>query len=91
LTKSIENLLHLKRMLYRFQLKNGISIGERMNNYKKLLANLTNVDEVIKDEDKAFILLCFLPDEEYETSVLTLINGKSLLRYNDVLTALVNH
>jgi len=33
------------------------------------------VDEVIKDEDKALILSS-LSDEEYETLVLTLINGK---------------
>jgi len=49
------------------------------------------VVEVIKDEDKAVILLGSLLDEEYETFVLTLINGKSLLSYNDVLAALVNH
>ena len=50
-----------------------------MNNYTKFLADLANVDEVIKDEGKALILLSFLPDEEYETSDLTLINGKSSL------------
>jgi len=33
LTKSIENRLHLKRRLYRFQLKKGISIDEYINNY----------------------------------------------------------
>ena len=32
LTKSIENSLHLKRRIYRFQLKKGISISEHMNN-----------------------------------------------------------
>jgi len=91
LTKSIENCLHLKRRLYRFQLKNKISIGEKMNNYTKLLTNLTNMDEMIKDEDKALILLSSLPDEKYETFVLTLINDKSSLSYNNVSAALVNH
>jgi len=52
LTKNIEDRLYLKRRLYRFQLKNEIFISEHMNNYKKLLTNLANVDEVIKDEDK---------------------------------------
>jgi len=73
LTKSIENRLHLKRRLYRFHLKEGIFIGENMNNYKKLLADLTNMDGMIKDEDKALILFSSLPDEEYETFILTLI------------------
>ena len=53
LTKSIKNHLHLKRRLYCFQLKNVVPIGEYMNNYTKILVDLTNVDEVIKDEDKA--------------------------------------
>jgi len=68
-----------------------IFIGEHMNNYTKLLADLTNMDEVINDEDKALILLTSLPDEEYETFVLTLIDGKASLSYNDVSAALVNH
>jgi len=71
LTKSIENPLHLKRRLYRFQLKNEISIGENMDNYLKLLVDLANMSEMIKDEDKALILLSSLMDEEYETFVLT--------------------
>ena len=49
------------------------------------------MDEVIKDEDKALILSSCLSDKKYETFVLTLINGKASLSYNDVSTALVNH
>jgi len=30
----------------------------------KLLADLANMDEVIKDENKALILLSFLPDDD---------------------------
>ena len=47
------------------------------------------MNEVIKDN--ALILLSSLPDEEYKTFVLTLINEKASLSYNDVSTALVNH
>ena len=89
--KSIENLLHLKMRLYRFQLKKKISIGDHINNYTKLLTDLANVDEVIKDEDKALNFLSSLPGEEYETFVLTLINSKSSLNNNDVSATLVNH
>ena len=42
-----------------------------MNNYMKLLVDLDNVNEMIKDEENALILLSPLPDEEYETFVLT--------------------
>jgi len=75
LIKSIENRLHLKRRLYRFQLKRGISIGEHMNNHMNLLAYLANVNVVI-EEDMMLITLSFLSDEDYETFVLTQINGK---------------
>ena len=74
--KSIENQLHLKSRLYRFQLKK-ISICEHINNYTKLLANLANVNEAIKDKDKALILLSSLLDEEYETFILM-----SILRFH---------
>jgi len=62
-----------------------------MNNYTKFLADLANIKEVIKDEDKPMILLSSLPDDEYETFILALINGKQPLSYNEVSTALVNH
>ena len=52
---------------------------------------LVDVDEMIKNEDKVLILLSSLPDEEYETFILILINGKQLLSYSDVLATLVNH
>ena len=69
---SIENCLHFKRRLYHFHL----TIGKHMNNYTKLLVDLTNVDEVIKDEDKTLILLSYFSDDNYETFVLILINSK---------------
>jgi len=37
------------------------------------------------------ILLNYLPDEEYETFILTLINNKWTLNYSDVSAALVNY
>ena len=62
-----------------------------MNNYTKLFAGLAHVNEMIKDEDKALILLSSLSDEKYEIFILILINGKSSLSYKDVSAALVNH
>ena len=49
------------------------------------------MEEVIKDEDKALILLSSLSGEAYEIFVLTLINDKKSLSYNEVSAALVNH
>ena len=91
LTKSIENRLHLKRRLYLIFLKKGISIDEHMINYTKLLTDLAEVDEVIKNEDKSLIMLSSFPDDDHETFVLTLINGNQSFSYNEVSAALVNH
>ena len=38
--------------------------------------DLVNVDVKIDEEDKAVILFNSLPNEEYETFTLTLINGR---------------
>jgi len=62
-----------------------------MNSYTKLLTDLVNVNVKIDEEDKAVILLNSLPEEEYETFTLTLINGRQSLNYNLVSTALVNY
>jgi len=60
-----------------------------MNNYIKLLTDLANVDKVIKNEDKILILLSSLSNDDYETFVPTLINGKQFFSYNEVSAALV--
>ena len=46
---------------------------------------------MIKDEDKALILLSSLLDEKYKTFILILINGKASLSYNNVSASLMNH
>jgi len=56
----------------------------------KLLMNLANVDVIIDDKDKALILLSSLPNEGYETFILTLINIRTSLSYVKFTTALVN-
>ena len=62
-----------------------------MNNYAKFLADLVDMDVEMEEDDKTVILLNSLPDEKYETFVLTLINGKQTFNYSDVSAALVNY
>ena len=49
------------------------------------------MDKVIKNEDKTLIMLSSLLDDDYETFILTLINDKQSLSYNEVSTALIYH
>jgi len=62
-----------------------------MNSYTKLLTDLVNVDVEIDEKDKVVILLNSLPEEEYKTFTLTLINGRKSLNYNEVSVALMNY
>jgi len=72
-------------------MKRGLSINEHMNNYTKLLTELVNVNVKIDEEDKAVILLNSLPDEEYETFILTLINSRQTFNCSKMSAALVNY
>ena len=90
LAKSVENRLHLKMRLYHFQSKRGVFMSDHINTYTKLFTDLSNLNVVIDDEDKALILLSFLRDEGYETFVLTLINERTSLSYKEVTITLVN-
>ena len=72
-------------------MKRGFSIDKHMNSYTKLLTDLVNVNLKIDEEDKTVILLNSLPDEEYETFTLTLINGRQIFNYSEVSYALVNY
>jgi len=77
--KSVENRLDLKKRLYHFQLKRGVSISDHINTCTKLLADLVNVDVLIEKEDKTLILLSSLPDKGYESRVET--EGQGVLRW----------
>ncbi|CAL9009565.1 unnamed protein product, partial [Prunus brigantina] len=76
MTKSAENRLFLKKRLFRFQYRSGISMHEHLNDYNKILADLANLDVQIPDEDKALCLLNSLPDD-YDHLTTTLLYGKS--------------
>ena len=90
MTKSAENRLFLKKRLFRFQYRPGISMHEHLNDYNKILADLANLDVKIPDEDKALCLLNSLPDD-YDHLTTTLLYGKSEVKLDEVSTALVNH
>ncbi|KAH9717385.1 hypothetical protein KPL71_021793 [Citrus sinensis] len=75
--------------VYGFRMKPGVSMHDHVSRFEKLLADLKNLDEDIKDEVKAMILLHAQP-EEYSHFVTTLIYGKSVIIFKDICTALTN-
>ena len=70
-------------------MKREVYISDHIKTYTTLLTDIANVDVTIGDEDKVLILLSFLPNEGYETFVLTLINERTSLSYVEVTTTLV--
>ncbi|KAH9684220.1 hypothetical protein KPL71_027928 [Citrus sinensis] len=89
LLKSPENRLHAMSQVYGFRMKTGVSMHDHVSRFDKLLADLKNLDEDIKDEVKAMILLHSL-SEEYSHFVTTVIYGKSVIIFKDVCTTLTN-
>ena len=75
--------------VYGFRMKHGVSMYDHVSRFERLLADLKNFDEDIKDEVKTMILLHSLL-EEYSYFVTTLIYGKSMIIFKGVCTTLAN-
>ena len=90
MSKSLESRLYLRKKLLCFQLQIGMSMSEHIDKFTKLLADLQNLDDEIKDEDKALILLNSLP-ESYEHLCTTIMYGKEKLVFADVSSILINN
>ncbi|KAH9800313.1 Histidinol dehydrogenase [Citrus sinensis] len=75
--------------VYGFRMKPGVSMHNNISRFEKLLANLKNFDEDIKDEVKAMILLHSLP-EEYSHFMTALIYGKSVIVFKYVCTTMTS-
>ena len=55
MTKSVENRLYLKKKLFRFQYRAGISMSKHFNDYNKILADLQTSDVYIRNEDSLVV------------------------------------
>ena len=90
MVKSAENRFHLKRRLFRFDYRQGISMSEHISDFNKIIADLVNLDVQIDDEDKALCLLNSLSDD-YEHLITTLLHGKNEVKFDDVCNSLINN
>ncbi|KAH9762289.1 hypothetical protein KPL70_000762 [Citrus sinensis] len=82
--KSLAHRLFLKKRLYTFFMREGVSIQEHIDNFNKIILDLEGVENVkITDEDKAFFLLSSLP-KIYEGFVDTMLYGRTTLTLEDV-------
>ncbi|KAH9779244.1 hypothetical protein KPL71_007654 [Citrus sinensis] len=86
--KSLAHRLFLKKRLYTFSMREGVSIQEHIDNFNKIILDLEGVENVkIIYEDKAFFLLSSLP-KIYEEFVDTMLYGRTTLTLEDVKASL---
>ncbi|GKE38555.1 retrovirus-related pol polyprotein from transposon TNT 1-94 [Tanacetum coccineum] len=85
MTKSLANILHLKKKLYTYYMSPDMKLGDHIDEFNKLILNLGNIDIKIEDKDEALMLLTTLP-LSYENFVL--LYGREFLTMEDVLATL---
>ncbi|KAH9750670.1 hypothetical protein KPL71_013960 [Citrus sinensis] len=86
--KSLAHRLFLKKRLYTFSMREGVSIQDHIDTFNKIILDLEGVENVkISDEDKAFFLLSSLP-KPYEGFVDTMLYGRTSLTLEDVKASL---
>ena len=90
LVKSMENRMHAKKKLWRFNYRTGISLNENLNAFNKIVEDLFNLGDVVSDEDKALLLLYSLPPQ-YENFITMHLNNKETVTYKDTTNAMVNY
>ncbi|GJV12522.1 retrotransposon protein, putative, ty1-copia subclass [Tanacetum coccineum] len=61
MTKSLANKLYLKKTLFTFYMHSSKKLFEHIDEFNKLIGDLTNIDVDIDDKDQALMLLTSLP------------------------------
>ncbi|GJU60797.1 retrovirus-related pol polyprotein from transposon TNT 1-94 [Tanacetum coccineum] len=79
--------LFLKMELYSLKLEEGSNLHDHINSFNQLVCQLANVDDAIKDEEQALLMLSSLP-KSYKPFVQTMLTGRTTLTFEDVLKAL---
>ena len=88
MTKSLANHLHLKQRLFTFKISEEKSILEQLEDFGKCVDDLENINEQIKDEDKALMLLNSLPKSYEQFKDAILLGRDSKITYEEVYSAL---
>ena len=74
MTKFLANRLYLKLRFYSFKMQEGRSIEDQMDEFNKIIDDLTNVDVKIEDKDQSIKLLSSLP-KSYELFLDAMLYG----------------
>jgi hypothetical protein len=87
--KILMSRIYLKRQLYSLRMKEGTTIVDHLNTFNTLIVQLTSMEVKFKDEDKAIILLCSLP-ESWDNLVTSIsFSSIDVLDYDSIVGALL--
>ena len=90
ITKSLSNMLFMKKQLYSFRMKEGTLILQYLNAFNKILSYLLALEVKLKEEDKTLLLLSSLPSS-YNYLATTIIYYKETLELEYVKQILQNN
>ena len=88
ISKSLTKKLFMKKQLYQLWMVEKTNIVDDLNQFNKIITQLSSVEVKIVDEDKAILLLASL-SSTFDTLVTTLLVGKDTLRVDEVKLALL--
>ena len=75
MSKTLMNKLFTKQRPNSLKMQEGDDFQAHVNAFNNILADLTRLGVKVDDEDKAIILMCYLPNS-YDHLVITLTYGK---------------
>ena len=78
MTKSLSSRLHLKAKFFTWKMKEGRSLQGHIDDFNKLIVDLSDIGVEYEDEDKVLVLLYSLP-KSYETLVDILQHGRETI------------
>ena len=87
-SKSLANKLFLKKDLFGLKMEEDGDLRDHLNRFNGLINQLNSLDEKLKDEDKAVLLLVSLP-KRYNTVITSLLVGKTKLALDETIVVLL--
>lgn len=87
MAKSTATKIFLKGEFYGFKMNATISLEQNLDDLNKIVLSLTNMGEIIKEEDQAVIILNALP-EQFKELKTVIMYSRDTLTLEDVMSTL---
>lgn len=87
MTKSLANMLYIKKKIFTLKMVNGSSLEEHIDEFNKVCDTLETIDEGLNDEGKTLLLISSLP-QSYSNFVDALMYGRQILSLYEVKATL---